>query len=409
MRFTATRPRIVGGAIAAAAVLAGGYLLAAPDGPATAAPAKAAKCTSSVPFVAGTEGYSSFRIPAVVATKKGTLVAFAEGRVGSSADSGNIDVVEKRSSDGGCTWGPLSVAAEAGDDTADNPAPVVDPATGNIVLLTCYNAASVTEAQILAGQVTADQTRRVFVQTSKDDGVTWSARREITSEVKLPNWRWYATGPGHATVLTQGPHKGRLVVPANNSVAPAAGSTDTGAESQYYGGNDFYSDDHGATWHIGYTDDTTEGFSNPNESTLTQLTDGRVYINSRDQNGTGAGNRVDGYSTDGGATLVSPLHPQDTITTPVVEGSVLQVTGPNSVLLYSGPADPTFRAVMGIRSSTNAGVTWSAPYDLTGLPAAYSDLVQLDNNTVGDLYETGETNANANITFTRVPVKAIVG
>jgi sialidase-1 len=407
MRLTSTRPRIVGGALAAAAVLAGGYLLVAPDDAATAAPAKGATCTSSVPFVSGTEGYSSFRIPAVVTTGKGTLVAFAEGRVGSSADSGNIDVVSKRSADGGCTWGPLSV--DAGSDTADNPAPVVDPATGNIVLVTCYNAGTVTEAQILAGQVTADQTRRVFVQTSTDDGLTWSSRREITGQVKLANWRWYATGPGHAIALTQGVHKGRLVVPANNSVAPAAGSTDTGAESQYYGGNDLYSDDHGATWHIGYTDDTTEGYSNPNESTMAQLPDGRLYVNSRDQNGTGAGNRVDGYSADGGTTLVKPLHPQDTITTPVVEGNVLQVTGPHAVLLYSGPADPTNRAVMAIRASTNDGVTWSTGYDLTGLPAAYSDLVQLDNTTVGVLYETGDTSANANLTFTRVPVKDVQG
>jgi len=227
--------------------------------------------------------------------------------------------------------------------------------------------------------------------------------------VKLPNWRWYATGPGHAIALTQGIHKGRLVVPANHSVAPAAGSTDTGAESKYYGGNDLYSDDHGATWHIGYIDDTTEGYSNPNESTMAELPDGRLYINSRDQNGTGPGNRVDGYSTDGGTTLVKPLHPQDTITTPVVEGSVLQVTGPHAVLLYSGPADPTNRAVMAIRTSTNDGVTWSAPYALTGLPAAYSDLVQLDNDTIGVLYETGDNNANANITFTRVHVKDLRG
>ncbi|GIH15889.1 sialidase family protein [Rugosimonospora africana] len=408
MSLTSRRSRIVGGALAATAVLAGGYLLAAPDGTATAAPATAT-CASSVPFVSGTEGYSSFRIPAVVTTKKGTLVAFAEGRVGSSSDSGNIDVVSKRSSDGGCTWGPLSVVADAGTDTADNPAPVVDPATGDIVLVTCFNAGNVTEAQILAGQVTAAQTRRIFVQTSTDDGHTWSTRREITDQAKLPNWRWYATGPGHAIALTQGVHKGRLVVPANNSVAPAAGSTDTGAESKYYGGNDLYSDDHGATWHIGYTDDTTEGYSNPNESTIAQLPDGRLYVNSRDQNGTGPGNRVDGYSADGGTTLAGPLHPQDTITTPVVEGSVLQVTGPHATLLYSGPADPASRAVMAIRTSTNDGVTWSAGYDLTGLPAAYSDLVQLDNNTVGVLYETGDAGANENLTFTRVALKDLRG
>lgn len=77
---------------------------------------------ASVPFRAGQEGYASFRIPAVVATRTGDLLAFCEGRVGSRDDFGNIDVVLKRSTDGGRTWGPLQVAARNGDALAGNPA-----------------------------------------------------------------------------------------------------------------------------------------------------------------------------------------------------------------------------------------------------------------------------------------------
>ncbi|MYZ18066.1 sialidase family protein, partial [Streptomyces sp. SID337] len=62
---------------------------------------------TSVPFRAGREGYASFRIPAVVTSAAGTVLAFCEGRVGSQADFGNIDIVLKRSADGGRTWGPL--------------------------------------------------------------------------------------------------------------------------------------------------------------------------------------------------------------------------------------------------------------------------------------------------------------
>lgn len=95
---------------------------------------------TSVPFRAGQEGYAGFRIPAVVATGTGDLLAFCEGRVASRDDFGNIDVVLKRSSDGGRTRGPLQVAAHHGDALAGNPAPVVLD-TGRVLLVHVRNAA----------------------------------------------------------------------------------------------------------------------------------------------------------------------------------------------------------------------------------------------------------------------------
>lgn len=193
------------------------------------------RCVSSVPYASGTGGYATYRIPAVVRTRSGTLLAFAEGRTAGKQDAGDIDVVLRRSRDGGCTWGPLQVVAAGHGDTRGNPAPVVDPGTGNIVLLTSYNSGDVTEAQILRGDVTEEQGRRAFVQTSDDDGQTFSAPKEITSTAKRPDWRWYATGPGHAVALTRGEHAGRLIVPANHSAAPSPGSADTGQEPKYFG------------------------------------------------------------------------------------------------------------------------------------------------------------------------------
>jgi sialidase-1 len=389
--------------------LTGAGLLAAGALTASVIPATAAdqaKCTSSTPYTANSEGYSAFRIPAVITAANGDLLAFAEGRVGGLSDAGNIDTVLKRSTDGGCTWGPLQVVHDNAANTAGNPAPVVT-ASGRIVLLTTYNAGTATEAMILRGEVTADQSRRVFVQHSDDDGATWSAPSEITAQAKLANWRWYATGPGHAVRLAGGDHAGRLVVPANHSIAPAAGSSDTGAEAKYYGGHSLYSDDEGATWQIGYVDDNPDGYVNVNETTATQLPDGRVYVNTRDHNGTGPGNRADAYSADGGATLEKPFRPQATIVGPVVEGSVLQLRGPNAPLLYSGPADPAARAVMTIRVSHDSGVTFTPALALSGLPAAYSDLVQVDADTVGVLYETGDFGANERIEFHLVPLSSL--
>ncbi|NEE14410.1 exo-alpha-sialidase [Streptomyces sp. SID7499] len=349
----------------------------------------------SVPFRAGQEGYASFRIPAVVATRTGDLLAFCEGRVGSRDDFGNIDVVLKRSTDGGRTWGPLQVAAHNGDALAGNPAPVVLD-TGRVLLVHVRNAALATEDAIRRGTVSAADGRRVWVRHSDDEGRTWSAPREITREAKRPEWRWYATTPGHAIQLTTG----RVVVPANHSLPPTG--TDNGTEGRYNGGHCLLSDDAGATWRIGYVDDDTDGYINANETTAAELPDGRVYFNTRNDSPS-PGTRADAHSADGGRTLAKPFRPQAGLTAPVCEAAVLQLRDPD-LLLYSGPADPGFRALMTIRASTDGGTTWRPAYTVDGLPAAYSDLVRIDTDTVGLLYETGDFGAYETITFRRVPV-----
>ncbi|MGI5454697.1 sialidase family protein [Streptomyces sp. CA-249302] len=364
-------------------------------------------CTSSVPYVSGEGGYDTYRIPATVTTRRGTVLAFAEGRLGSAADSGHIDVVLRRSRDGGCTWGPMEVVAAGNGNTRGNPAPVVDPRTGAIVLVTSYNSGAVTEGQIMRGEVTPEQSRRVFVQESRNDGLSFSAPRDITAEVKPANWRWYATGPGHAVALTHGPHAGRLVVPANHSVAPPAGSTDTGQEARYYGAHAIYSDDGGGTWHIGFVDGAHDGYANPNESTAAELPDGRLYFSSRDQSGTSAGNRLDAYSSDGAESLDRPYAIQPTLNdVPVVEGSVLRLRAPDAPLLFSGPSVPTVRQSMAIWSSADEGATFTKVLTLSQQRAAYSDLVQVGWNTVGILYETGASGPYDTIEFRRLNANA---
>ncbi|GAB2840783.1 hypothetical protein GCM10027074_03940 [Streptomyces deserti] len=350
---------------------------------------------TSVPFRAGREGYASFRIPAVVCTADGTLLAFCEGRVGSRDDFGNIDIVLKRSTDGGRTWGPLQVAAKNGDDLAGNPAPVVLD-TGRVLLVHVRNAALATEDAIRRGKVSAEDGRRVWIQHSDDDGLTWSAPREITRQTKRHEWRWYATTPGHAIQLGTG----RVVVPANHSLPPTG--TDNGTEGKYNGGHCLLSDDRGETWRLGYVDDNTDGYINVNETTAAELPDGRVYFNTRNDSPS-PGTRADAYSRDGGQTLVKPFRPQAGLVAPVCEASVLQLRDPD-VLLYSGPADPGFRALMTIRASTDGGTTWRPAHTVDGLPAAYSDLVRIDADTVGLLYETGDFSAYETIGFRRVPV-----
>ncbi|OIJ64896.1 sialidase family protein [Streptomyces mangrovisoli] len=389
----------------ATAVLLGPLTAAAPP---AAASTGSVGCTASVPYVSGEGGYATYRIPAVVTTARGTLLAFAEGRRNGPADSGDIDVVLRRSGDGGCTWGPLRVVAAGRGDTRGNPAPVVDSRSGAVVLLTSYNSGAVTEAQIMRGEVTAEQGRRVFVQRSRDDGLHFDAPRDLTGAVKPAGWRWYATGPGHAVALTRGPHAGRLVVACDHSSAPPAGSPDTGQEARYYGAHALYSDDGGRTWRLGFVDASRDGVDNANETTAAQLPDGSLYLNARDQRGGSTGNRLDSVSTDGGRTLERAFAVQHTLDdVPVVEGSALQLTGPGAPLLFSGPSTPGVRKAMAVWSSGDAGLTFRKAVTVSPDRAGYSDLVQVDRSTVGLLYETGAAGTYDTITFRRLPIGAL--
>ncbi|GAA2601185.1 sialidase family protein [Streptomyces axinellae] len=359
---------------------------------------------NSVPFRAGSEGYAGFRIPACVRAPDGAVLAFAEGRVDSAGDSGHIDIVCKRSADGGLTWGALSVVARYGPPdgpgsepgTAGNPAPVV-LADGRLLLVFVRNAADATEERIRRGEVSAEDGRRVWLSFSQDAGLTWGEPREITEAVKLPGWRWYATTPGHALQLTTG----RVVVPANHSLPPALPGDD-GTEDRYYGGHDLLSDDCGATWRIGYVDDDPDGRVNVNETTGAELPDGTVYFNTRN-NADVPAHRADARSADGGQALTAPFEPRPDLVAPVVQGSLLQLRDPD-VLLFSAPSHPSTRQRMAVRASADGGVTWRTAHTVDERRAAYSDLVRVDEDTLGLLYETGTDSAYETITFRRIPV-----
>lgn len=275
--------------------------------------------TQQVIFAQHTDGYSCFRIPAIVRANDGTLLAFAEGRVNGCGDAGDIDLVLKRSTDGGRTWGPLQVVLPGNGDTRGNPAPVVDRRTGRIVLMTTWNPGD------------DDTIRHPFVQTSDDDGATWSAARDLTGELVRPEWNsWYATGPGHAIQLQHGPHKGRLIVPANHE--GDGGALKGGPQ----GGHLDYSDDGGLTWKIGADDTRTTNDVSPGELSATELADGRIYVNARDNTGTDPGNRNTATSSDGGLTFDAPFRTLPKVDAPKVQGSVLRA-GEEDLPVRPGP------------------------------------------------------------------------
>src|SRR5699024_5716421 len=136
--------------------------------------------------------YESYRIPSIIVTTNGTILAFAEGRK-KPGDAGDIDLLLRRSFDNGKTWTDPQVVWDDGDNTCGNPNPVVDQETGRIFLFSTWNLGRDTEKEIITK--TSDDTRRPYVMYSDDDGEIWSEPRNLTDCCKESSWGWYATGP----------------------------------------------------------------------------------------------------------------------------------------------------------------------------------------------------------------------
>ena len=336
--------------------------------------------TSVDVYTAGRDGYHTYRIPAVIRTAKGSLLAFCEGRKNHARDWGDIDLLVKRSADGGRTWSKAITVADFGPDTIGNPAPVVDRRTGTIWLLLTRNLGDVQEKQILPGLSGA--TRTVWVTHSKDDGRTWATPVDITASVKLPDWSWYATGPVNGIQL----RTGRLVIACDHN---------RGDATRRYS-HVIYSDDAGKTWKLG-------GSAGPdcNESTVVELRDGSLMLNMRSY--AGKNRRAASISRDGGLTWSEPVS-DDVLIEPVCQASLIGFgKGKRRVLLFSNPADNK-RVNMTVRLSRDEGKTWSASRTVHAGPSAYSNLVELNGKTVGLLYERGDAGPYERITFARFPL-----
>lgn len=341
------------------------------------ASASVAGDVKSIPvFKAGEDGYHTYRIPAIVRAKNGDLLAFAEGRKNGRADHGDIDIVLKRSSDGGRNWGRMQlVQDELADPTGrvwiGNPTPIVD-------LLDPVHPGRI-------WLVFTRSNERMFVILSDDNGNTWSKRREISQTALKPEWDWCAAGPVHGIQLERGPHAGRLIAPCDhrNKVIDSLGS------------HLVYSDDHGQNWKLGATDTHAKDDPlHPNECVAVELVDGRVYVNSRDHQGSDPANRTIAYSSDGGSTFDGTFVAEPNITSPIVQNSTVRLAAKDrgdadNVLIHSGPGHKTERQDLTILASFDEGKTWGRKTVLHRGPVAYSDLVKLDGGRVGVLFEAG--------------------
>src|SRR5687768_14087046 len=222
-------------------------------------------------FEAGQDGYKIFRIPGVVVTANGTILAYCEARK-TGSDWGEIDILLRRSTDGGKTWGPPARVAEMPADAQRNPvAPKKVPAERGITL---NNPVAIADRNGAVHLLYCVEYARCFYRRSDDDGVTFSPPVEITPAFEpfraAHDWKVLATGPGHGIQL----RSGRLLVPVWLSLGSGNGHGESRVAT-------IYSDDAGKTWRAGEVLPTTEGLDSPNETIAAELSDGRVMLNIR--------------------------------------------------------------------------------------------------------------------------------
>lgn len=342
---------------------------------------------SKAVFISGTEGYKSFRIPAIIHAKNGDLLAFCEGRVNGGGDYGNIKIVLKRSSDEGRTWSALQIVASNDSLQAGNPAPVMDLTDprfpqGRIFLF--YNTGNGHEMELRKGKGHRD----ILYKTSIDNGKTWSDATDITLQVNRiyqpeinplwnfkEDWRTYANTPGHALQFQQGKYKGRIYVAANHS------SGNPKPELRDYHAHGFYTYDHGATFHLS----ETVPFEGSNESTAAQLTNNSLMMNSRNQTGK---YRVVSISRNGGETW-DTTYVDHNLPDPICEGSLLNIgiKKGKSILAFCNNDSKKSRDSLTLRISFNEGKTWKKKFLIDPKDTGYSDIVKLSEKKIGVLYE----------------------
>lgn len=346
-------------------------------------------------------GYDTYRIPAIIRTTKGTLLAFCEGRKEGRGDAGNIDLVMKRSDDNGKTWSELIVLWDDGDNTCGNPCPVVDEITGEVFLLLTHNLGHDHESEII--RKTAESTRTVWAMSSKDDGMTWSDPNNITEATKNPDWGWYATGPGNGIQIRHGPRKGWLVIPCDHSYDDKMGNVRGGPYE--YGSHTIYSKDHGQTWELG-------GVIRPkvNECQVVELADskggnGTLLMNMRSY--FGENKRTRALSYDGGLSWTRP-EPIAELVEPICQASMIRHQWPEENqkgrLLFLNPASSSIRHNMSIRISEDEGKTWPFIQTLFSGPSAYSSMAAFPDN-VAVLYEAGTEHPYESIVFQLLKLK----
>ena len=341
----------------------------------------------SVLWEQGKGKYNNYRIPSLIVTQKGTLLAFCEAREG--GDAGDIDLLLKRSEDNGKTWSNKQIVWDDELNTCGNPCPVVDEQTGRIWLFTTWNNGTDGETAII--HKTSSAPRLPYLCYSDDDGLTWSLPKNMGETCRDTSWGWYATGPGIGIQVKNGNYKGRLVIPANHSYDDPEGTIRKGPFG--YGAHVLYSDDHGETWQIG--EPIKPGC---NESQVVELSDGSLIMNMRSYNDQHA--RAISHSSNGGETWSPIMHDYQLVESRC-QASILNYGRFNKkqMHLFLNPAVPSGRNHITVKASFDDCKNWSNSKLIYSGPSAYSCLAKLSNGNIGVFFEAGKEKAYETMVF----------
>ena len=361
---------------------------------------------------AGQDGVDTYRIPGLVTTNAGTLVAVYDIRYNNSKDlQEDIDIGMSRSTDGGRTWEPMRVIMDMGEygglpqnlNGAGDPSILYDHTTNTLWVAALWMSGSAPDKMLWwASQpgMTPQETGQFILVKSTDDGLTWSEPINITSQIKDPAWQLLLQGPGRGITLADG----TLVFPAQFKADVGVKALDGGQYTCH--STVVYSRDGGVSWQIG-----TGAKSNTTEAQVVQLSDGTLMLNMRDDR-----NRADKGETNGRAVAVTAdlgkswaIHPSSNSALPepncmasLIAADVKTGSAGKRVLFFSNPADKSSRIKMTVRMSADDGMTWPAAnaieiYAPQGY--GYSCLTMVDEEHVGILYE-----GTKELYFQKIPV-----
>jgi sialidase-1 len=346
----------------------------------------------------------TYRIPGLVATNRGTLIAVYDNRYSRSKDlQEDIDIGMSRSTNGGQTWEPMKVIMDMNEyggrpeqlNGTGDPCVLYDNCTNTLWVAALWmSGASADQMLWWASKpgMEPEVTGQFMLVKSTDDGVNWSQPVNITDQIKDPSWQLLLQGPGRGITMKNG----TLVFPAQFKASTGEKAIDGGEYTCH--STIVFSTDHGSTWHIG-----TGARSNTTEAQVVELSDGSLMLNMRDDRNRyekgPANGRAVALTYDMGKTWTTHPSSNSALPEPNCMASLISVELPiagtlKNVLFFSNPDNRNFRRNLSVKASLDEGLTWPPEYRLELYEAdcyGYSCLTAVDDKYLGILYEgTGD-------------------
>lgn len=318
-------------------------------------------------FEAGDDNINTYRIPALISTKAGTLLLFCEARKYSWRDHKNTAIVVKRSTDSGKTWSAMDIVASDNYIGAYScPTPVVDYETGKIFVLMNYWQPNSSDPTM----------NTAWLVSSTDDGLTWSEPQNVSATMVASGYALQGVGVGCGIQMKGGNYEGRMIIPTRQ----------IDRKTKKIFNRTVYSDDHGETWKVG------ECASKNGEHEIAESPLGILVMNSRSGD-----KRLIAKSTDGGNSW-SNMEAHPTLRS-VIDGCQASILAKDSVMLFTSPKGGSYsdgsvkvddRCNFTIYRSLDTGITWKTEQLLYQNASGYSSLTSLPDGRICVAFEAGD-------------------